>query len=98
MMKKTIERELHLENSPEDLPFRLEKYMLECKKNTKDKEGPMVQSSITFGHYKVPRSSIRHHVVGRSIEKKLAPRIILSNDEEQKYVITLASWYNRIIQ
>ena len=42
--------------------------------------------------YKISRSSLRDHVVGRTKGRKMGPKTILSQKEEQNYVSTLASW------
>ena len=45
--------------------------------------------------YKIPKTSIRDHLVGRSTGRKMDPRTVLSNDEKQKlchYISLMVEW------
>ena len=45
--------------------------------------------------YKIPRSSLRDHVVGRSRGRKMGPKTILTKDEEEKlceYINVMVDW------
>ena len=50
--------------------------------------------------YETPTSSLRNHLIKRSIGKKMDPKTVLSNDEEQKicdYISFMVEWGHPMI-
>ena len=84
--------------------------MLECKNIQKTKKGHWSNEALRLAiealdeggawsevsaKYKIPRSSIRDHVIGRIIGRKMGPKTVLSTNEEQKlcdYISLIVSW------